>query len=291
MPRGIWKGDINFGLVSIPVTLISADAHKEIKLHLLDKRDLAPIAYERVNKFTRKKVPWEQIVEGFEYEPGSYAILLRGEIAKIHKKATHNIDIIEFVDEKTIDSMLFDRPYYLEPSKKAKHAYALLRGALQRSGKVGIAKVIIHTRQHLAALTIRENALVLETMRFPEDLRSSDEFEVPDENLKHSKITMKEIKMAEQLIASMTGKWNPKKYKDDYRTDFLHYIKQKIKLGETAAIKEEEAEEGETAVTPRGAPDLMALLKKSIPQKKAISRAKSNKASSKKKISRRKLKK
>lgn len=283
MPRGIWKGDVNFGLVSIPVTLISADAHKEVKLHLLDKRDLAPISYERVNKFTRKKVPWEQIVEGFEYEPGSYAILSRGEIAKIHKKATHSIDIIEFVDEKSIDSMLFERPYYLEPSKKASHAYILLRDALRRTKKVGVTKVIIHTRQHLALLTAREGALVLETMRFPEDLRSHQEIKMTDDKLKHTKVSGKEIKMAEQLIASMTGKWNPKKYKDDYRNDFLHYIKRKIKLGETAAIKEEENEnESIKNTSPGKAADLMSLLKKSISGKK--SKSKSVKVRVKKKL-------
>lgn len=268
MPRGVWKGDINFGLVSIPVTLHSAENHKDIKLHLLDKRDLSPISYERVSKASGKKVNWQNVVEGYEYQPDSYVILSKAEIKNIHHKATHSIDIIEFVDEKSIDPTLFDKPYYLEPNKKGTRTYALLREALLRTNKVGITKVVIHTKEYLAALMARDNLLVLELMRFPNELRQADEFNIPDEDIKQAGINEKEIKMAEQLIASMTEKWDPDKYKDDYRTSFVDYVMEKVQMGETTEPKEE-IEEEEPVSTSKDVIDLVSLLKKSLPKKDA----------------------
>lgn len=268
MPRGVWKGDINFGLVSIPVTLHSAENHKDIKLHLLDKRDLSPISYERVSKASGKKVNWQNVVEGYEYQPDSYVILSKAEIKNIHHKATHSIDIIEFVDEKSIDPTLFDKPYYLEPNKKGTRTYALLRETLLRTNKVGITKVVIHTKEYLAALMARDNLLVLELMRFPNELRQADEFNIPDEDIKQAGINEKEIKMAEQLIASMTEKWDPDKYKDDYRTSFVDYVMEKVQMGETTEPKEE-IEEEEPVSTSKDVIDLVSLLKKSLPKKDA----------------------
>jgi DNA end-binding protein Ku len=269
MPRGVWKGDVNFGLVSIPVTLHSAEDHKDIKLHMLDKRDLSPISYERHSKTTGKQVPWANVVEGYEYQPGAYVVLTKTEIKNIHHKATHNIDILEFVEAKAIDPTLYDKPYYLEPDKKGMRTYALLREALQRTAKVGIAKVVIHSREYLSALMARNNLLVLELMRFPNEMRHADEFNIPEKNIKKAGISEKEISMAEQLITSMTEKWNPAKYTDDYRSSFLDYIMEKVRMGETAVLKEEEPPEEEAAASSKDVIDLMSLLKKSMSGKAA----------------------
>lgn len=260
MPHGIWKGDINFGLVYIPVTLYSAQAYQaNVKLVLLDKRDLSRVGYERINKTTGKKVPLEQLVEGYEYKDEAYAVLSREELKQIHPESTQSIHILEFVDAKEIHPEYFEKPYYLEPIKKGKHAYGLLREALRKTKKVGIAKVVIRTREYLCALMVEEKAIILQLLRFPEELASQEKFDLPALKLT---IQKQEMIMAENLIKNMSKKWNPKKYHDVYEKDLLAYITEKIKLGKSPKKHPQPKQKSAEVV------DIMTLLKKSITHKK-----------------------
>ncbi len=269
MARAIWKGDINFGLVYIPVTLQSAEVqHKSIRLNLLDKRDYSPIGFERINKVTGKPVSKDNIVEGFEYKPGSYAVLTEDELEHIRKKSTHNIDILAFVNEKDIDPILFEKPYYLIPEKKGLRAYVLLLETLKQTGKVGITKVVIHTHQYLAAVAARKNLLVLEVIRFNQELKRLEDYGLSNEEIKKIALHEKEMTMAKQLIQSMSEKWHPEKYHDDYREQFLNFVEEKVRRGDTAlkeAVEEKDYQPKKTA----DVIDLMSLLKKSIPKEAA----------------------
>src|SRR5690348_1676433 len=177
--RAIWKGSISFSLVNIPISLYPATKREELKFHLLRGSDLSPINYKRVAEADGKEVPWDQIVKGYEYEKGKFIVLKEEDFRRADIEATQSVDIIEFVSLEEIDPMFFDKPYYLEPQKKGAKAYALLREALRRSGKVGIAKVVIKTRQHLAAVKPEKNALVMEMLHFPEEIIEPKELDVP----------------------------------------------------------------------------------------------------------------
>lgn len=263
MPQGIWKGDINFGLVYIPVTLYSAESYKaNIKLVLLDKRDLSRVGYERINKTTGKKVPLEQLVEGYEYKDEAYAVLSRDELKQIHPTATQSITILEFVEAKDIHPEYFEKPYYLEPIKKGQHAYALLREALRKTKKVGIAKVVIRTREYLCALMVEDKAIILQLLRFPSELIPQKNFDFPELKPTSKK---QELSIAENLIKNMSTKWNPKKYHDTYEKDLLAYITEKIKLGKSPKRRV-------TKLAPQSAEviDIMSLLKKSIKKKRKV---------------------
>lgn len=226
--RAIWKGSISFSLVNIPISLYPATKREELNFRLLRASDLSPINYKRVAEVDGKEVPWDQIVKGYEYEKGKFVILKDEDFRRADIEATQSVDIIEFVDLEDIDPMFFDRPYYLEPQKKGAKAYALLREALRRSGKVGIAKVVIKTRQHLAAVKPVQNVLVLELMHFAEELVKPDSLQVPG----HLDIGSKELEMASELVDRMTGEWDASKYTDDYRHALLDLIEKKIELGD-----------------------------------------------------------
>src|SRR6267142_6768470 len=210
--RALWKGAISFGLVSIPVSLFPATRREELKFRLLRSSDLSPVNYKRVAEADGKEVPWDQIVKGYEYDKGKFVVLKDEDFRRADIEATQSVDIAEFVQLEEIDPMFFDRPYYLEPQKKGAKAYVLLREALRRSGKVGIAKVVIKTRQHLAAVKPVQNVLVLELMHFAEELINPVSLEIPG----HVDIGAKELEMALELVDRMTGEWEPTKYTDDY---------------------------------------------------------------------------
>jgi len=257
MARSIWKGSISFGLVNIPVGLYSAETRDEIHFKLLDKRSMSPVKYKRVSEKTGREVPWEEIVRGYEYSDGQYVVLSDEDLKRANPEATQTIEIEEFVDGEQIDPSLFDKPYFLGPLPKGGKSYALLREALARSGKVGIAKVVIRTRQYLAAVIPRGKVLVLELLRFPHELRSADELELPEKK----EAGEKEVQMAERLIEGMVNDWDPEKYRDDYRADLLKMIEKRVKAGETESV------ESEPVPAPtQGAQviDLMALLKRSV---------------------------
>jgi DNA end-binding protein Ku len=265
MARGLWKGAISFGLVNVPVELYSAEKRSsEIDLTMLDRRDLAPVGYKRVNKATGEDVPWKEIVKGYEYQDDKYVVLSEEDFRRANVEATKRVDIQAFVDLEEIPPLHFETPYYLAPGKRGEKAYGLLRDALKKAGKAGIATVVIRTRQYLAAVFPQDDVLVMDTLRYADEMREVSELGVPASALQ-AKASPKELEMALRLIEDMTEKWKPEKYKDTYRNDLMARIKEKVKKGQTEELTEPEKGEKETA----GADviDLMALLKKSVAKK------------------------
>ncbi|MBI4524003.1 MAG: Ku protein [Deltaproteobacteria bacterium] len=258
--RPIWKGSINFGLVTIPVALFSAETSDDLDFDLLDKRDFSPVRYRRVNQNTGQEVPWSEIVKGYKYEDGEYVVLTEEDFIHANVEATQSIDIMNFVDAAEISPIYFDKPYYLEPLKNGRRAYALLRHVMAKTNKVGIAKIVIRTRQHLAALMPQGPVLVVSILRFAHELRDAGALEVPEEDLE---VSDKETKMAERLVETMVEKWKPEQYRDNYRESLLQLIEKKVKAGKTKVIEERKREE------PRRAGkviNIMDLLKRSVEQ-------------------------
>ena len=263
MARGLWKGAISFGLVNVPVELHSAKKpSSELDMTMLDKRDLAPVGYKRVNKSTGKEVPWSEVVKGYEYKDDQYVVMSTEDFRRANPDAAKTVDILAFVELADIEPQYFDTPYYLKPEKRGEKAYALLRETLERAGKAGIASVVIRTKQYLAALVAQEELLVLNTLRYADELKAPAEMEIPK-----ARVTPKELDMALRLVEDMADEWHPEKYKDTYRDDLMKRIKEKIKAGETEEItepeKERRAEKGAEVI------DLMSLLKKSVERKPA----------------------
>jgi DNA end-binding protein Ku len=266
MPRGLWKGAISFGLVNVPVELYSAQKRSaELALTMLDKRDLAPVGYQRVNKASGKEVPWDDVVKGYEYEDDKYVVLSEEDFRRANPEAARTVEIVAFVELADIDPRYFETPYYLGPGKRGEKAYALLRDAMAKAGKAGIATVVIRTKQYLAALIPQDDALILNTLRYHKELKQPEDLEIP-EKLKHAKVSSKEIDMALRLIDDMAGAWQPEKFHDTYHEDLLKRIEAKVKAGQTEEITEPEKE----AKPAKGADviDLMSLLKKSVEAKK-----------------------
>jgi DNA end-binding protein Ku len=268
MARGLWKGAISFGLVNVPVELFSAEKRSsEIDLTMLDKRDLAPVGYKRYNKSTGEDVPWAEIVKGYEYEDDKYVVLSDEDFRRANIEASKTVDIQAFVDLNEIAPLFFETPYYLAPGKRGEKAYALLRDAMKKSGKAGIATVVIRTRQYLSAVIAQDDVLVMNTLRYADELKGVEELGVPAGTLQ-AKATPKEIEMALRLIDDMAEDWEPEKFKDTYRDDLMTRINEKIKQGQTEEItapdKNADKETAGAAVI-----DLMALLKKSVERKPA----------------------
>jgi DNA end-binding protein Ku len=262
MAQAIWKGSLRFGLVNIPVAVYPAEERDELSFTLLDRRDFSPVGYQRINKSTGEEVAWDDIVKGYEYEDEEYVVLGDEDFKRANPEATQTVDIVGFVDVADIDPMYFDRPYYLAPTKGGEKGYAILREALAESGKAGIAKVVLRTREHLAAVIPGGRALVLELLRFDHELRAADGLDLPGQDLEKLKVSKREIEMAEKLIEGMVEQWDPSQYKDEYREDLMARIEEKIKKGETEEIpepEEEAAEAGEPQVI-----DIMDLLKRSL---------------------------
>src|SRR5258708_1366701 len=258
MARSIWKGSISFGLVNIPVGLYTAEKSKKLPFNLLDRRNLAPIHYQRVNAETGKEVPWEDTVRGFEFEPKHYVVLSDDDLKRANPESTQTIEIIDFVDLAQISPVYFEKPYYLAPERKGAKSYALLRETLRRSGKVGIAKVVIRTRQHLAAVVPHDDAIVLDLMRFQDELRDTSELDLPSGK---QGLTEKELKMGRRLVEAMVDTWDAERYRDDYRVDLKALIDARVETGELEA--------GAAKAPPRRPSrgkvvDLMSLLKRSV---------------------------
>jgi len=261
MARGLWKGAISFGLVNVPVELFSAEKRSsELDLTMLDKRDLAPVGYKRVNKSTGKEVAWGDVVKGYEYKDDKYVVLSDEDFRRANPEAAKTVDILAFVELSEIQPQYFDTPYYLKPEKRGEKAYALLRDTLEKAGKAGIASVVIRTKQYLAALVAQDELLVLNTLRYADELKDPAELEIPK-----AKVTAKELEMAMRLVEDMADEWHPDKYKDTYRDDLLKRIKAKVKAGETEEITEPEKEPRKEKSA--DVIDLMSLLRKSVEQK------------------------
>ncbi len=277
MARGLWKGAISFGLVNVPVELFSAEKRSsELDLTMLDKRDLAPVGYKRYNKSTGEDVAWAEIVKGYEYDDDKYVVLSDEDFRRANVEASKTVDIQAFVDLQDIPPLFFETPYYLAPGKRGEKAYALLRDAMKKSGKAGIATVVIRTRQYLAAVIAQDEVLIMDTLRYAGEIKGVEELGIPNGAL-HQKASAKELDMALRLIDDMSEKWQPDKFKDTYRDDLMARIREKIKQGQTEEITEPEKADR----APAGADviDLMALLKKSVekkqekPKRKAARRA------------------
>lgn len=263
MARAIWTGTVGFGLVQIPVGLHAAEDHAELEMTMLDKRNFSPVGYERINKKTGKDVPWEHIVKGYEHSSGKFVILTERDFHEANVEATRQIDILDFVEFKDIDPRYIDRPYYLAPLKAGKKSYALLREALLRTGKAGIGKVVIRTRQHLAAVVAHQDALLLVLLRFSDELRDSKALDLPSTNLKTLGVTAKELAMAEQLVGSLVSSFEPEKYEDEYRRDLLRLIQRKVKAGELNSVPEASKHKPKPPQT-ANVVDLAALLAQSV---------------------------
>lgn len=266
MPRAIWKGAISFGLVHIPVELYPAESRQGLDLDMLDKRDFAPVGYKRYNKETGEDIGWNDIVKGYQYEKGQYVVVTDEDLKRANVEATQTIDILSFTEAQEIPAIYFEQPYYLKPARGGAKVYVLLRETLKKAGKIGIAQVVIRTKQHVAALLPMGDAIVLNLLRYHDELRAPEDLELPDAKDKKAAVTDKEVRMALSLLEDMTEPWQPEQYRDTYRDDVMALIDKKIAANQTHALTT--AEEGEeTAPSSAKVIDLMALLKNSIGQK------------------------
>ncbi|MDQ4133547.1 MAG: Ku protein [Actinomycetota bacterium] len=253
MPRPIWSGAISFGLVNVPVKLYSAVSPKDVRFHQLDSKTKSRIKQKRVSAATGEEVPYEDIIKGYELGPDTYVPIDPSELEALDPQATKSIDIEDFVDLDQIDPVYFERPYYLVPDKGGTKAYALLREAMKETNKVGIARMVLRTKQYLAAVRAKDDALVLETMLFADEVVDTDELDLPRDEVE---VSPREEKMARQLIDSLTTDFEPEKYHDEYRERVLELIEKKASGQE---IVVEEAAEEPTKVV-----DLMAALEASL---------------------------
>jgi DNA end-binding protein Ku len=268
MPRPVWNGVISFGLINVPVQLYTAARSVDMHFRMLDARNRKPIRYERVNSATGEEVPWREIVKAYEYRKGSYVVVGEKELRKLAPEATGSVDVETFVEQSAVDPMYFEKPYYLGAVKRAEKGYVLLRETLRRTGKVAIARVVIRTRQYLAMLFPHADALVLNLLRFQQELIDAKEFSFPAGALNKYRITPAELRMAEQLITSMAGEWKPQSYKDEFRAQLHKLLQTRInKKQGTLEIESGDSEPREQDST--NVVDFVALLKKSLATKTA----------------------
>ncbi len=255
----IWKGALTFGLVNVPVELKTAVRSDHISFRMLHETDMAPIKYERVCSAEGEPVPWNEVVKGYEYEKGKYVVLTPEDFKAAALESSRTLDIMDFVKQEEIDPRYFDTPYYLLPGKGGERAYALLREAIRATGAVGVGKIIIRQKQHVAAVKVVGDALVLELMRFQHELVDTGEYSFPSaENVRPQ-----ELQMAEQLIANLTEAWEPDKYRDEYEENLMHIIRAKAK-GQKITLEAPEAPAADAKVL-----DLMERLKESLEQGRA----------------------
>ncbi|MES2945800.1 MAG: Ku protein [Pseudomonadota bacterium] len=260
--RVLWKGAISFGLVHIPVGLHSATSESGIDFDWLDKRSMDPVGYRRINKKTGKEISGDNIVKGIAYEKGHYVVLSEKEIADAYPKTTQTIEIEAFVDAKDIPFIYLERPYYVAPINKGAKVYALLRETLINTGKVGVARVVIQTKQHLAALIPSGRGMVLNLLRWGEEIRPTTGLDLPPEGQQASGIREGEMKMAAQLVKDMSTSWNPDDYKDEFRSAIMQLVDQRVKAGKTETVtplEEVDEAQGSAQII-----DLTELLKRSL---------------------------
>lgn len=262
MARPIWSGTLSFGLLNIPVSLMSGERRTDISFRMLDSRNNQPIRYERVNAETGEEVAWKDIVKAFEYDKGSYVVLEPDDIKSAAPESHDAIEVEAFVDATTIGPQYFEKPYVLVPAKKAEKGYVLLREALAATGRIGIARVVIRTREHLCAVMPQDNALLLLMMRYPQELVDIDEYRIPEGSKGDYRITAKEQAFSEQLIETMSGDWEPEQYRDEFRERLQDVIQKRIKADGLVRHDEPEPAVHEHAAT--NVVDFMELLQQSI---------------------------
>ena len=259
--RTLWKGAISFGLVHIPVALHTATSEQGLDFDWLDKRSMDPVGYKRINKKTGREIDRENIVKGIEYEDGQYVVLSQEEISAAYPKTTQTIEIETFVPATDVPFVYLDRPYYVVPINKGAKVYALLREALLRTERIGIARVVIQTRQHLAALMPTGPALVLNLLRWGDEIRGWEKLSLPAEGTKETGITEKELKMAEQLVMDMSGKWNPEEFRDSFKDEIMKLVREKVETGDVQAVAQPEEAEAQRSAQ---IVDLTELLQRSL---------------------------
>ena len=264
MARSMWKGAISFGLVHIPVDMYPAVSSNGLDLHMLDRRDFSPIGFKRYNKNTGKEVGWDDIIKGYEYTSGEYVVLSDEDLRRANPEATQTIDILAFVDASEVPLIYYDQPYYLAPGKGGDKVYALLRDTLKKVGKIGIANVVIRVKQHLAALHCVGNTIVMNTLRYADEIRDSAELKIPGKTAKTA-VTDKELKMAMALVEGMSEDWEPEQYHDTYREDVLAMIEKKVKAKQTKTITMPDPDEKPAKAT--NVIDLVSLLQASLGKK------------------------
>jgi len=255
--HAIWSGAINFGLVTIPVKLQTAIRTKDLRFNFLHKKDEGRIQNVRTCSVCEKEVPWDEIERGYEFEKGQYVTLSDEDFKRVNPEATQSVDIVQFVELSEINPMYFDRPYYLEPEKRGKHAYALLREALVAENKVGIARVVIRSKEHLAALKPNGDALVLELMHFADEIVEQDTFEFPE----REKPAPNEMKVAKMLIDTMSEPFDVSKFRDKYREEVMAMIEARAAGKEVPQAKAKPATHGKVV-------NLMDVLQRSLEQSK-----------------------
>jgi DNA end-binding protein Ku len=276
MPRPIWTGTLSFGLLNIPVSLMSGERKVDISFRMLDSRDRKPIRFERVNAETGEEVPWKDIVKAFEYDKGSYVVVEKEDIQSAAPETHESVDVEAFVDADSIGIRFYEKPYILVPGKKAEKGYVLLRETLKSTKKIGVARVVIRTREYLCAVIPEGDALVLMMLRYPQELVDPEEYKLPSGKAADYRITAKEVEMAKSLIQSMEATWAPESYQDEFRKRLEAIIKKRIKAkGATTKFVDAQVEHEDAATN---VVDFMALLQKSLdsksrtPAKKAATR-------------------
>jgi len=262
--RAIWKGTISFGLVSIPIALYPATRRDELKFRLLRSSDLSPVNYKRVAEADGKEVPWDQIVKGYEYEKGKFVVIKEEDFARVDVEATQTVEISEFVKLEEVDPLLFNKPYYMEVEKGGDKAYALLRDALSDTGKIAIAKVVIKTRQHLAAIKPQKSGLMLELMHFPQELVDASEFKAPAAVA----VGKPELAIARKLIERMSAEGQPETFKDDYHERLEKVVEQKLHEGAKEAPHPKARRKTANVI------DLVSVLQQSVQDAQKKSRSK-----------------
>jgi len=262
MARPIWKGMISFGLVSVPVGLYPAEDSHQLSFSMLDKRDFSPVGYKRYNKSTGREVPWNDIVKGYEYEKDQYVVLTEEDFRRANVQQARSVDITTFVDADAIPPQYFETPYYLVPEARGQKVYALLRETLRDANKIGVGEVVIRTTHHLAAVVPVDDALMMITMRYPDEIREGKAFDFPSRSLKTAGVKPKELELARKLIEDMAGPFQPEEFEDTYNEDLMHRIEEKVKRGETQELTKPEGEK--EAKRSAKVIDLMELLKQSI---------------------------
>ncbi|NYF37149.1 Ku protein [Stenotrophomonas sp. JAI102] len=266
MARPIWTGTLSFGLLNVPVSLMSGERNVDLHFRMLDSRDRKPIRFERVNADTGEEVPWKDIVKAYEYDKGSYVVLEQDDIRSAAPESHEAVEVETFVDAGTIDPRYYEKPYLLVPAKKAEKGYVLLRETLRSTGKVGIARVVVRTREYLCAVMPHGDALVLMILRYPQELVDPEDYKLPSGSLSEYRINSKETAMAEQLIESMSGEWKPDEYHDEFRERLHTLLKKRIKAkGGTTKVEEEPVPREDDATN---VVDFMSLLQKSLDAKK-----------------------
>jgi DNA end-binding protein Ku len=264
MARPIWTGTLSFGLLNIPVSLLPGERKTDLHFRMLDSRDKKPVHYERVNADTGEEVPWKDIVKAFEYDKGSYVVLEEDEMKAAAPEKHETVEVEAFVDAGSIASQFYEKPYVLVPARKAEKGYVLLRETLKSTKQIGIARVVIRTREYLAAVMPQDDALILQLLRYAQEIVDPADYKLPAGKTTSYRITPKEMEMAKQLVSSMSGEWKPDEYHDEFRARLEAVIQNKMKASKASSKADDDVEPQIAADAATNVVDFMALLKKSI---------------------------